>query len=229
MGCPKLAEGEAVRITRVDGCGRPQSGADNAFASECWAEVAMKPNIDNGTDIKLVSMKGKNCGFKKACPDLLGFDVTAKFFEASPEMIEILTGNPVYFDHDGVTPIGWDDCAVACTSGFGLEIWQNVLVEGCAEDADGAWFYWLLPWLTNGVISDVTVNSSGLTFTLTASTRANNAWELGPWNVQAQDNRNTPGPLLTPIGADCHRRGFLTTIEPPTITCEYVTVPPVAS
>lgn len=223
MPCPKLAEGEVVRITRVDNCGAPEAGADNAVASECWASVEMAPNVNEGTDIEMLNMRGQTCGFKRACPDFRGFDITATFWEASPEQIEILTGNPVYFDYNG-DPIGWDDAQVACQSGFGLELWQSVLSEECEGGNDPS-FYWLLPWLSNGVLGNVTVNNEGLSFTLTASTRANSQWALGPWDVQAQDVANTAGPLLTPLGSTTHRRSFLTTIAPPTVTCGYIEVP----
>lgn len=228
MGCPKLAEGDGVRITRVDSCGRPVIGAKNAVADNCWATVSMVPNVNKGTDIKLTNMRGKSCGFKRACVEFLGFDITGTFYEASPEMIELLTGNPVYFDKFG-QPIGWDDCGVPCTGGFALETWQNILGVSCNAGATGQWFYWLMPWLTNGVLGTILVDANGLTFTVTASTRNNAVWDVGPWQVQAQDTNNTPGALLTPIGTDCHRRSFLTTIAPPTYQCGYITVPPIVS
>lgn len=227
--CPKLAEGDVVRITRVDNCGAPVEGADNAFVDDCWASVAMAPNVEPGTDISFKAMSGRSCAFKRGCPTFNGFDLTGEFFSASPEMIEILTGNPVYLDFDG-NPIGWDDCSLPCSSGFGIEIWQNVVGEECPVDgSDGLWFYWLLPWVANGILGDVTVNNEGVTFSLTGNTRASGLWQRGPWDVQAVDALNTPGPLIEALGSDCHRRGFLTTIAPPTAACTYVTVPPVVS
>jgi hypothetical protein len=224
MGCPKLAEGDVVRVTRVDECGAPVEGSDNAFVDECWASVAMAPNVEAGTDISFKAMNGRQCGFKRGCPTFNGFDLTGGFFSASPELIDILTGNSVYNDFNG-DPIGWDDCQVACNTGFALEIWQNVIGEECAEDTTGQWFYWLLPWVTNGVLGDVTVNAEGVTFSLTGNTRAGGGWSLGPWDVQAADAENTPGPLLEVIGSECHRRGFVSTIEPPTAACTWISVP----
>lgn len=227
MPSPKLAEGGVVRLTRVDQCGRPVEGEDNAIASECWASVQMTPNVNTGNDIEMLGMNGRSCAFKRACPDFRGFDVTAQFWEASPEQVELLTGNPVVFDHNG-NPVGWDDCQVPCSSGFGLELWQDILGEECAEDAEGQWFYWLMPWLTGGMLGDLTVSNTGLQFTVTANTRPKSQWFLGPWDVIAQDDLQTPGPLLTPLGANCHRRALITTIAPPTVDeGGYITVPPV--
>lgn len=225
--CVKLVEGDVVRLTRVDSCGRPVEGEDNAVVNECWASLAASPNIDSGTDIgPLKNMRGQSCGFRKACPTLLNLDLTGAFWDASAEQVDILTGNPLVFDQAG-EPIGWDDCSVACETGFAIEIWQQILSsEACDEGTDGSWYYWLYPHVTNGLIGELTVNSEGLSFPITGSTRAGEGWGLGPWDVMAQDGSNTPGPLLTPLGPDCHRRGFITTIEPPSAVCGWIAVPP---
>jgi len=228
MVCPKLAEGDVVRITRVDQCGRPVSGPDNAVVSSCWASVLMAPNVSTGTDIEMPGMNGQSCAFKRACPDFRGFDNTGNFWEASPEQIELLTGNPVVLDFNG-DPVGWSDEQVACATGFALEIWQQVLGQECTGEEEGQWFYWLEPWLTNGLLGDVTVGPTGLQFSLTAASRKDSQWGVGPWDVQAADAINTPGPLLTSIGANQHRRAFLTTIAPPTAQCGYIAVPELES
>lgn len=222
--CPKLAEGEVVRITRVDSCGAPVEGEGNAFVDDCWASVLMAPNVEAGTDVDFRAMNGRSCGFKRGRPSFRGFDLTGSFYSASPEMIDLLTGNPVVDDYAG-DPAGWDDCAVSAAEGFALEIWQNVVGEDCPEGAEANYWYWLLPWITNGVLGDVTVSQEGVTFELTAATRSGGRWSLGPWDVQAQDALGTAGPLLTEIGTDCHRRSFLTSAAPPDAVCDYVTVP----
>lgn len=225
--CPKLAEGEVVRVTRVDACGTPVEGAGNAFVDECWASVLMAPNVEAGTDVEFRAMNGASCGFKRGRPSFRGFDITASFFSASPELVDILTGNPVYDDYAGA-PLGWDDCEISATQGFSLEIWQNIVGEDCPEAGEEVFWYWLVPWVQNTVLGDVTVGREGVTFELTGNTRAqgsNGGWEAGPWDVQPQDALNTPGPLLTALGSGCHRRSFLTSISPPTEACDYVTVP----
>lgn len=226
--CPKLAEGEVVRITRVDSCGAPEEGAGNAFVDDCWASVAMAPVTEAGTDIRFRGANGNSCGFKRGRPSLDGFDLTFTFFSASPEMVELLTGNPVYDDYNG-DPIGWDDSCPTVGAGFAFEVWQNIVGEDCPTDGDGLWFYWLLPWVQNGQLGEVTVSNEGVNFVLTANTRSNSRWYLGPWDVQAQDAIGTAGPLLEVVGSECHRRGFMTSIEPPTAACATIVVPTVNS
>lgn len=227
MSCPLIANADVIRVTRVDACGRPVCGAGNSFVFDCFATLAMNVNTEDGTDVSYKAANGKNCGFKKGCSTFNGYDVELHFFSISPEFIELTTGQPVYAGFDGV-PIGFDDCSIKCDTGFAIEMWAEVLGEDvCPEDVltEGAWVYFLLPWVTNGQLGDLEVGSEAVDLVLNGATRANGKWGIGPYNVQAQDIAQTPGPMLTPLGAECHRRTFLTTIQPPTVSCDYQAVP----
>lgn len=226
MPAPLISNAATVRITRVDGCGRPVCGPDNAWVTDCFASVSMEANIEEGEDITFTAANGRQCGYKRGCPTLNGYDLTFTFFEASPELMEIMTGSPVYFDWDG-SPIGFDSCSIACNSGFALEVWTDVLGEDvCPEDdtGDGAWVYFLLPWVTNGIIGDLELANEAVNLELTGATRAGGRWGVGPYDVQSQDSAGTPGPMLTPLDGNCHRRMFVTTIAPPEGSTEYVPV-----
>ncbi|WPR52849.1 hypothetical protein SJI45_19120 [Streptomyces sp. S399] len=225
MAAPLISNAATVRITRVDGCGRPVCGDDNAYVTDCFASVSMAANIEDGEDIQFKAANGRQCGFKRGCPTLNGYDLTFTFFQASPELLEIMTGSPVYFDYDG-RPIGFDSCSIACNSGFALEVWTDVLGEDVCEDeaAEGAWVYFLLPWVTNGMIGDLELASEAVNLELTGATRAGGKWGVGPYDVQAQDAAGTPGPMLTPLDAACHRRMFITSTPPPEPSTTYVPV-----
>ncbi|MEV5677068.1 hypothetical protein [Streptomyces sp. NPDC052179] len=226
MTAPLIANADTFRVTRVNGCGRPVCGEDNAYVTDCFASLAMNANIEEGEDTSFKGANGRQCGFKKGCPTLNGYDIELVFYQASPELIEIMTGSPVFYDHAG-RPIGWDDCSIACRAGFALELWADILGEDvCPEEetAEGAWQYFLMPWVTNGIIGDLELGSEGVNFTLTGSTRAGGRWGVGPYDVMAQDAAGTPGPMLTPLGPTCHRRPFITTIAPPEPSTEYLPV-----
>lgn len=223
MSCPLIANASVIRVTRVDACGRPVCGDDNGFVFDCFASLDMARNVEDGADIEYKAANGRICGFKRGCPSFRGFDITLNFYAVSPELIEIMTGSPVVYDFAG-NPIGYDDCSIQCNSGFAIELWAEVLGEDvCPEEAtgDGAWIYFLLPWVSNGQLGDLSVGSEQATLTLTGATRAGGRWGLGPYDVQAQDASGTPGPMLTPLDANCHRRTFITTIAPPEQSCEY--------
>jgi hypothetical protein len=223
---PMIANAATVRITRVDNCGRPVCGPDNAFVTDCFASVAMAANVTEGTNVQFTAANGRICGFRPGCPSFLGYNVTYNFFGASPEMIEIMTGSPVVLGYDGL-PIGFDSCSIPCRAGFALELWSEVLGEDvCPEEAtgDGAWVYFVLPWVSNGQIGDLEIGSEGVTFSLTGATRDGGRWGVGPYDVVAQDAAGTAGPLLTPLGSSCHRRMIVTSVAPPEPSTEYLPV-----
>jgi hypothetical protein len=220
-----IANADVIRVTRLDSCGRPVCGVDNGFVFDCFATLAMNPNVDEGDDVTYKAANGRQCGFKKGCPTFNGYDVELNFFAISPEFIELTTGQPVVFGFDG-KPIGWDDCSVPCNTGFALEMWAEVIQQGgCPEDAAGEWVYFLLPWVTGGLIGDMEVGSEAVSLSLGGATRNGGGWGVGPYNVQATNAAQVPGPMLTPLGTNCHRRTFVTTIAPPVVACAYAPVP----
>lgn len=222
---PLIANADVIRVTRVDGCGRPVCGEDNGYAFDCFATLAMNANVEDGEDVEYKAANGRVCGFKRGCPSFRGFDIELSFFEISPEFIELTTGNPVVYDYAG-EPIGYDDCSIQCNSGYALELWAEVLGDDVCSTAGatGAWVYFLLPWVTNGQLGDLEVGSEAASLTLTGATRAGGAWGTGPYDVQPTDALGTPGPLLAPLGPNCHRRTFVTSVPPPTILGEYLPV-----
>ncbi|WP_439082062.1 hypothetical protein [Streptomyces sp. WL006] len=223
---PLIANADVIRVTRVDGCGRPICGEDNGYSFDCFATLSMNPNTEDGEDVEYKAANGRICGFKRGCPSFRGFDIELSFFEVAPEFIELTTGNPVVYGHDG-RAIGYDDCSIQCNSGFAIELWAEVLGDDvCTTDGagDGAWIYWLMPWVTGGMLGDLEVGSEQAALTLTGATRAGGAWGVGPYDVMPINAAGTAGPLLTPLGSNCHRRTLVTTVAPPTILGEYTPV-----
>lgn len=213
-----------VRLTRLDRCGKPVTGL-NSIASECVASLAMNPDIDEQDDILYRAANGSLCGVKKGCPTLLGYDIELNFFQVSPEITSILTGDPEVLDFSGDV-VGNDSCSIQCDLGFGLEFWAELIAPVCSTTGNQRYLYGLIPWVTNGYINDLELGSEAISFQLVGSSRAGGQWGTGPYNVVATDAANTPGRLLTPIGATCHRRMQIVTVPPATPSCEYQTVPP---
>ncbi|MFF4733330.1 hypothetical protein ACFY3M_50665 [Streptomyces mirabilis] len=224
MSCPLIANADTMRITRVDQCGNPIAGPDNGYVFDCFSSLAMNNDSDDGDDIEYKAANGRVCGSKKGCPTFKGFDLELNIFSVSPELIEILTGNPVVMGYDA-KPIGFDTCSIKCDTGFAVELWAEVLGEACVAGATGQWIYFLLPWVTNGLLGDLEIGSEAVTLQVTGHTKAGGNWGIGPYDVQPADAANTPGPMLTPLGPSCHRRTFITTVEPPVPSCDYVPVP----
>ncbi|NDL58638.1 hypothetical protein [Phytoactinopolyspora mesophila] len=188
----------------------------------------MTARINEPGEIRLTAANGKTCGLRERCVEFEGYDVTLSFFAASPELVELLTGNDGYFDAQGNVK-GWWDTTIRCRGGIAIEAWADMSEDvACPDDEDegeGVWFYFLLPWLTNGRLGDLTLGDDGVTFTYTGRTKRASRWGVGPWNDVDRDENGDPGPLLQPVPEDAHRGGFPTTVAPPEAECTYLDVP----
>lgn len=224
MSCDLIANLDVVRVTRVSNCGAPISGP-NAFVSECVASIAMNPNIDTPDDILYRAANGTLCGVKRGCPTLLGYDLEFNFFQVSPQLTDVMTNQPIVLDADG-EPVGTDSCNIVCDSGFALEFWSELVGQNCNEDGVTRYLYTLFPWVSNAYITDLSIGSEQVAFQLLGSSRAGGAWGVGPYNV-VENAAGVPSPMLTPLGASCHRRMQITTIAPPVPDpeCDYAEVP----
>ncbi|MFI7020968.1 hypothetical protein [Streptomyces sp. NPDC050164] len=74
------------------------------------------------------------------------------------------------------------------------------------------------------MLGDLEIGSEAVTLQLTGATRSGGGWGAGPYDVMPIDAAGTAGPMLTPVGANCHRRYFLTSVPPPEPVCDYVPV-----
>ncbi len=226
MSCDLIANLDVVRVTKVDNCGAPITG-ENAFVSECVASVAMNPNVDEQDDIIYRAANGSLCGVKRGCPSLLGYDLEFNFFQVSPQLTDVLTGQPIVVDLAG-EPVGFDSCNINCQTGFALEFWTELVGQNCTATGAQKYLYTLLPWITNAYLSDLEIGSEAVTFQLLGSSRAGGRWGEGPYPVVLNGPvPGTPGQMLTPLGDTCHRRMMITTVAPPVPdpACDYATVP----
>lgn len=213
-----------VRVTRLDNCGAPVTGA-NAFVSECVASIAMNPNLDEQDDVIYRAANGSLCGVKRGCPSLLGYDIELNFYQVSPELTDVLTNQPIVLDGNG-DPVGNDSCNINCQGGFALEFWTELIDQNCTATGVQKYLYTLIPWVTNAYITDLEIGSEQVTFQLLGSSRAGGRWGVGPYNV-VLSALDAPSPMLTPLGATCHRR-MQTTLVPPPVpdpNCDYAMVP----
>lgn len=225
MSCNLLSGLSTIRATLVDECGEPIPGPENAMVVDCLSSLAMNPNVDVQDDIIYRAANGNLCGVKRGCPSLLGYDIELNVYTWSPELLKILTGNPEVLNGTGDV-VGIDDCAISCDAGFGLEFWIE-LIQPCPATGNKQYLYGVLPWVTNAYLTDLEIGSEAVTFQLSGNTRAGGQWGTGPFNVidTGIPPVVTPAPMLTPLGATCHRRLQLTTLAPPVAACEPITVP----
>lgn len=226
ISCDYIANLTAVRFTQVNECGVPIVGATSGYTSECAASsISLEPELDETDDVIYKAPNGTLCAVKRGCSTLLGYNITLNLMQVSPELTEVLTGSPVVLDSTGAV-VGNDTCAIQCRAGFALEFWTELIEPTCTTTGTARYLYGLVPWITNGLIGELEIGSEAVNLEVTGSSRAGGGWGTGPYDVVSTTSPAvTPGRLLTPLGATCHRRLQTTTVSPPASSCTYTPVP----
>lgn len=225
--CAKVVRGTMMRITKVDQCGRVVEGDCSQVTTDGFVTATLTMETEDGSEISVQNAAGDTCISDKK-PDYLKW-VTAEieFCQVDPDLMAIINENylPV-LDADGNVVGFQGSTAVPASSGFALEIWSDVIGSDACEnpDAQGAWFYTLLPYLTGGMLGDVEFQNDAITFTITANTKSGNRWANGPYDV-VMDGTGEAGPLLEPIDAAAPFLMQITTVEPPEAQCGCQPVP----
>lgn len=210
-----------VRATSLNACGLPNTGTGVSILSSGLISVAMAVNQEDRQDYFTLNADAQPCITDTAPPILKWIDLTITFCGVDPRLYSLISGEPLVLD-DSTTPvaIGWDTSVGSAASvNFGFEGWTRI--GGTSQACVGttkSFGYFLLPWVTEGVIGDVTFENGAANFTVTARTQAGGQWGTGPYNValsNATATLNQPIPLLTSVGAALHRRMFVTHLAPP--------------
>ena len=223
--CFSLVRGSAMRVTALDGCGRPVLGPCSSITSEGFVSVAFTSNTDAGTAISVVNAAGKVCIADAACPTFVNYTVEITFCEVNPELLAMITGQNPVFDTQSDIAAGFrmNSDISPCDSGFALELWSKVPAVACDPAdlaAQGSYGYLLLPFLQGGVLGDFTIENDAVSFVVSgAGTKTGSGWDRGPYNVVANANGN-PGPLRDPILSGDHLHVQVTSVAPPEGSCD---------
>jgi hypothetical protein len=212
-----------MRVTALDGCGRPRSGACAAIISEGFVSVAFTAVTDTGTEISVLNAAGKQCIRDTPCPVFNGYTVEITFCEVNPLLYAMVSGQGALFDAQSGAGNGFtmNSDVSACDSGFALELWSNVPGVACAAaGAQGSFGYLLVPFLQGGVIGDFTIQNDAVSFVLTgAATKTGSGWDIGPYDV-INDDTGAAAPLTNPIKSGDHLLVQLTEVAPPEASCD---------
>jgi hypothetical protein len=209
--------GRAMRMTRVDSCGRPVYGVGAQVVTSGFVSVGMSGEVREGTEIEQVNAAGDLCLSEKGADQLKWLTVEAALCDVDPDIVALMNpNNTKILDYEG-NVIGFAESDTQDISrGVALEIWADVAGDDLCDDPDATqtWAYFLLPWVVGGTVGDLTIENAALTLTMNSRTKRNSKWGVGPYDVQAA-SISTEGPLLLPVGAREHRRVMLTTVPPP--------------
>jgi hypothetical protein len=218
--CAKPLQGETLRVTRLDDCGNPEFGACAYAVSDGYVSATITPNVEDGERFLQRNANGRAIINQRSAPALNWYDVTMVFQEVDPELFTIITGlQPYMDDQDRVIgfPVTESDYA---TANFALELWMGNAEEECLPGSPLPFFgYNLLPWVTEGALSDdIAITNDLITFTVVGRTRKGTPWGVGPYDVVV-DQGGDPSPLFTAIPSDTHHLPIWTQLAPPEAEC----------
>ena len=220
--CFSPVRGRAMRVTKLDGCGRPVYGDESTAVSDGFVSVSFTANSDEGTEINVTNAAGKTCVREVPCPTFLGYGVEIEFCNVDPALFAILTGQEPEYDEEGYA-VGFriNSDVLTCDSGFALELWTGVPGVRCSDESGSDAVpggYLLLPYLQGGIFGDFTIENDAISFTVTgAQTKTGSAWGVGPYDVVRAGG--VPAPLPGPIVSGDHLLVRYTDVAAPPAFC----------
>jgi len=202
--------GRRMRATVLDASGAPVYGEDSVVVTKGFITVAYTTVTEEGEAITVTNAAGEPCVAEAATPTMNGFTVEATFCEVDYRLFEILTGQRVLLDDDGLAiGIAESTDVDLSTVNFALELWLG-------SKNPGEWGYVLTPFLRGGIIGDVTVENAAITFTVTGLvTRGGSGWGTGPYAVQTVGGDASQ--LKDAVTSAEHRRWLSVDVAPPAV------------
>jgi hypothetical protein len=220
--CPTIVEGDRIRISRVDGCGRPVFGECNNVVTDGLVSIKFTPEVEEGEERTTTNFAGRTCVSRAGCDRIKWWTVEIVWCNINFRAFEMLTGYKLRRNDDGEV-VGYTvSNTIDCSAGYSVEAWLQV--EGAAdactgEEGAGSWLYQPVPWVTGGTPGEITIGGEdSITFTTTGRTRAGHRWGRGPYNVEIVEG--VPAPLRDPIPPEDPMAYVVTTVAPPEMDCD---------
>lgn len=178
--CASPIKAEVIRITRLDACGVPVTGASSAqIVSDSFTSVENSPQYEEGQRFLQRKANGEPCVNQRDAGFFNWLQQTVNVCSLDPDMIVVVTGERLITD--GVTGTGVALGEGLLTARFSLELWQPIAGEG-ACDASGTqrYVYWAFPNLGDAQIQDFTMENDVFTFGWQDTSRgASPLWTIG--------------------------------------------------
>ena len=213
--------GKRMRVTRLDECGAPVIGACSTVVSGGFISVQYSQELQDAQEISVLNANSELCIEDPGNSQLKWITAEIAFCGVDPDIAEIITGA------DKVVNSASKSSGIRVQSGlvlsqFALEVWTDIPNQVCSTTDPRAYGYFLLPFVTQGNLADMTIENDALTFTVSnARTKGGSGWDIGPYDVvetAVPPAVSVPGPLLTPIGPTDHMHIDRVTIAPPAVT-----------
>lgn len=219
--CTSYVQGHAMRVTKLDACGRPVVGDNSVVTSDGFISIGYTANTDDGEEISQKNARGKICVRIPAKPSFLGYTLEVQFCNVDPDIVSLMTGQQQVVDANGVV-VGFAMNSDVSSSDhyFALEVWAGAESEGgCEDGAEGKYGYILVPFVQGGIVGDFTIENGAVTFTISnASSKGGNSWGTGPYLV-THDAAGDPAVLPAALDTNDHLYLIEVPLAPPEPEC----------
>lgn len=212
--CFSVVRGKVVRVTELDACGVPVVGGSFAV-SEGFISVALSAELESGDEFVQKNANGKLCINERSPDSLKRLNVTVDWCNVDPDIISIITGNPV--ELDDANAVGFRIQEGAADAKWALEVWTGLGGDQCDAEGNLSYGYLLVPFITGSTLGDVTIENGAATFQTNGYTQGNSGWDTGPFEVIGTNA--APTVLDDPIGATDHALLRIVHVTPPTPVC----------
>lgn len=209
--CRSVLKSCLARFVRLDSCGAIVVGSMSKLTTKGYISVAATAQIETGTEFVVKNACGELCINEKDDDQFKRYDLEMQLCQVDPELLELTSSARLLVDGLGVSK-GFAQGESVAIDNFSLELWTKVTPQDCSG-ADPEWYWFALPWVTNGVMTNVTFENGPLTLTIQARTHgAGTEWGrgLGPDCVL---------PSTAPAETTDHLLAYLTTVQPPAVEC----------
>ncbi len=228
--CAAPIKAEVIRVTRLDACGVPITGATGFQAVfDGFTEVQNSPQYEDGQRYLQKKANGQPCVNQKDPSFLNWIEQTVSLCTIDPRVITLVTGFQQNTESGTGTGAMADDGLL--DRHFSIELWTPVAGTGVCSAAGQQYFYWAFPNMFDAKIQDFTFQND--VFTL--------SWQsisAPMYNVGVSDNWVTKmatvgssvstylGTVLFPTVQGYHYGFNITTTTPPTAYCGAQSLPP---
>src|SRR5262245_63583811 len=157
-----------MRLTRLDECGAPDTGAAcGVIVSEGWVSVTLSQEVETGEEFTQKNAWGDFCIAEKDADRTKWINVGIQMCEVDPQILDMVGGaTPVVSAGDTIgATFGRDPNPTA----FAIEVWTKKAGGGACAPGGGnpEWGYFVVPYVRNGTLDgDVTIENGPLTLGL---------------------------------------------------------------
>jgi hypothetical protein len=215
--CATPIKGTVYRMTKLDVCGNPVTGAGNAIVASAFVQVQNSPQYEDGTEFFERTAGGAICVNQKDDPVLKRFQVTIDFCEIN------VTGASYMMSARelAVTNTGYGFAVGEGLSSnrYSLEVWQNVAGAGACDPTTGVQRYIYHAWPNLGAskLGDYTIENDRSTLQIMSESRAGSTNATTGW--LAKNGSSTWLPAGFSLATTDHWIWNITTTAPPVAAC----------